>query len=362
MGRLLIHATNVHQGGGKALLDAVLGSDITCRERILLADSRMAISSAITEKFQVRLINPSIIERLRAEWWLARNVQSGDFVLCFGNLPPLFKLNGQVTVFMQNKYLLEDVPLSNLPWKVRLRLKAERIWFDWKSVNADQFIVQTPTMKTSLASRLSKRTILFKNAGTGAVPAPIQILPFLNTVEGYQRKLTTLQCKEKKDFDFVYVASGESHKNHANLIEAWCLLAQQGQFPSLALTLDESAFPDLCESIRQKKVEFSLRLENLGVLPHDQIDHLYRRAGALVNPSTFESLGLPLIEARQAGLPVLAPELDYVRDVLDPEQTFDPESPTSIARAIKRFLGIEEPALSLHDATEFMNHILGKAA
>jgi hypothetical protein len=55
---------------------------------------------------------------------------------------------------------------------------------------------------------------------------------------------------------------------------------------------------------------------------------------------------------------VLASELDYVRDVLDPEQAFDPESAVSIARAVKRFMGIEEPALPLLDAGGFMKQIL----
>jgi hypothetical protein len=52
---------------------------------------------------------------------------------------------------------------------------------------------------------------------------------------------------------------------------------------------------------------------------------LYNKVGAAIFPSTFESLPLRLIEARQAGLSVLASQLDYVRS--RPGQTFDPESP-----------------------------------
>ena len=77
---------------------------------------------------------------------------------------------------------------------------------------------------------------------------------------------------------------------------------------------------------------------------------------AIVN--FFQRWGVALIEARQAGLPVLASELDYVRDVLDPEQTFDPESAVSIARAVKRFLGLQEEPLPLQDAARFIEHLL----
>ena len=68
----------------------------------------------------------------------------------------------------------------------------------------------------------------------------------------------------------------------------------------------------------------------------------------------------PLIEAKQAGLPILASELDYVRDVLDPDQTFDPNSDISIARAVKRYLGIAEEPLPLQDANGFLDYILSK--
>lgn len=69
---------------------------------------------------------------------------------------------------------------------------------------------------------------------------------------------------------------------------------------------------------------------------------------------------MPLVEARQAGLQVVASELDFVRDVLDPDETFDPDSSISIARAVKQFLGISEQGLPLHDASGFMKYILRK--
>ena len=79
---------------------------------------------------------------------------------------------------------------------------------------------------------------------------------------------------------------------------------------------------------------------------------------ALIYPSTLESFGLPLIEARDAGLPILASELDYVRDTVDPEESFDPHSPISVARAVKRFLGIQEQRLAITDAKAFLQNIM----
>jgi len=67
-----------------------------------------------------------------------------------------------------------------------------------------------------------------------------------------------------------------------------------------------------------------------------------------------------LIEARQASLPILAAELDYVRDVIVPEQSFDPDSPVSIARAVKRYLGVVDTPLKILGAVDFLDMLINK--
>ena len=44
--------------------------------------------------------------------------------------------------------------------------------------------------------------------------------------------------------------------------------------------------------------------------------------------------GMSGLEAARAGLPIVAAERDYVRDIVTPAETFDPGSPVSIARAV----------------------------
>jgi len=345
---LFIHATNVHRGGGRSLLTAIFNVLPGGMNSILSLDRRMPLPENISQNTRIKRVKPSVVQRLIAERWLARNVEHEDIVLCFGNLPPLFKLRGRTVVFVQNRYLIDDVQLNSFPLGIRLRLVIERLWLFKRMGHVDEFIVQTPTMKK----------LLDKKTG-GKIP--VRILPFLAESGGYSRKMTQSAVQEKRKFDFVYVASGEPHKNHRRLIEAWQLLAIEGLFPTLYLTLSETDSTDLCRWIDKKKMKYGLKVENLGQLSHDQIKQIYHQADALIYPSTFESFGLPLVEARQAGLPVLAAEMDYVREVLDPEQTFDPESAYSIARAVKRFLGIEEQPLPLQDAAGFMKHLLERA-
>lgn len=343
--RLLIHATNVHQGGGRTLLNALLRLPLKPGTTALL-DARMPLSSIGLATTTVIRVKPSILSRLLAERWLRALARPGDVVLCFGNLPPLFNVVGRVVVFVQNRYLIEDVSLGRLPIKDRMRLTVERAWFRMRAGTVDEFVVQTPSMKDSLVRHLS--TIKMKPG------LCLRIQPFVsNESQSCQAKADS--TNETSDiYDFMYVASGECHKNHRRLIEAWVLLAQEGCRPSLALTIDIAEFSELCEWIEMQKQFYHLCIDNKGGLPTSRVADLYKCSGALIYPSTLESFGLPLIEARNAGLAVLAGELDYVRDILNPDETFDPNSAVSIARAVKRFMRIEEPALQIVDAGTFV--------
>ena len=154
------------------------------------------------------------------------------------------------------------------------------------------------------------------------------------------------------------MADGEAHKNHRVLLAAWQLLARDGLHPSLALTLSPRDVT-LKRELEALAVDAGLRIKDLGQMPHENVLSLYSTARAMIFPSTSESFGLPLIEAMHMGLPILAPELDYVRDVCSPVQTFDPTSPISIARAVKRFLALPEPVLQLRSPQEFWRELLG---
>jgi glycosyltransferase involved in cell wall biosynthesis len=186
---------------------------------------------------------------------------------------------------------------------------------------------------------------------------PSTLLPFSKEPKGYTRATVTPGGRRKARQGFLYVASGEPHKNHRNLVEAWTLLAEEGIRPGLCLTLDKNRFSDLCGWIEDKVKDMGLNITNVGTISAQDLEGVYKESFALIYPSDFESLGLPLIEARCSGLPILASERDYVRDAVDPEETFDPGSPVSIARAVKRFLGILEKPLPVMDAREYLSKV-----
>jgi len=341
-GRLLLYAPNVHTGGGFVLLQALLAAWPAGRPLVAWLDERARERLRLPNGSRVEWVRASPLSRLRAEFSLASTGRREDRVLCFHGLPPLLRNAAPLLVFQQNRNYLGQVPLSGFAWRTRQRLRFEQGISRLLRRRIASYWVQTPSMARALQTWF------------GADKADIRILPFVLPAE-------TKVLASQADWDFVYVADGEAHKNHRGLVDAWILLAGQGLRPSLALTLSPRDAV-LTAWIEQQVHEHGLQVRNLGLLPHREVMALYRHAKALVFPSKGESFGLPLIEARDLGLPILAGELDYVRDICEPVETFDPYSAVSIARAVRRFLNQAEAPLRPVSAAEFLQALLGEMA
>lgn len=337
----MLHAPNVHTGGGLTLL-IELFSTHNLPIKWAQLDERTKNTLRLPLTVSHHFIRRSIFSRLWAEWRLWRAASKDKIVLCFHGLPPLLPIFGSAVVFVQNRILLDQGSLVDYPIKTRLRLLIERFWLRALKGHASRYIVQTPSMAVSLTNLLGDKI-------------EICVLPFasLNFLLPTENPVAVA-----RKFDFLYVGSGDTHKNHATLLEAWRLLADAGLKPSLALTVDPMRYPTIHAEILRVANEYSLSIVNRGQLSADEVADLYRSSSALIYPSKTESFGLPLIEAAQHKLPILASELDYVRDVVVPVETFDPNSPVSIARAVRRFLGNAEPTVNIHSAEDFLAEVL----
>jgi len=342
LARLFIHATNIHHGGGAVLLIDLLKQVPNNLNVFLSVDERILIPCELPSSVIIERIRPTIFARFLAEFRLARKAKKGDQVLCFGNLPPFFTVKGEVSVFIQNRYLVDyEYSLARLPLKMVLQVFLYRIWLILLRHRSSCYFVQTSSMKS-----LSE-----KKLGVQVVCSPIVPLAVIHPVVSNKDNRTIY-------FDFIYVASGEPHKNHKALIEAWCLLAEEGLFPSLALTLPLQDTSKLIDFINFRSAEWGLNIFNLGILPHFDLIKIYQKSRALIYPSDFESFGLPLLEARYLGLDILASELDYIRDVIDPDVTFDPHSPLSIARAVKRYMNMLNSSFKPIKASDLLSIIM----
>ena len=342
--KFVLYAPNVHCGGGFVLLRTVLESVPKSMSMTMFLDERAREQLNLPKEAKVHWVMANASSRLSAEFALRRIAGAKDTVLCFHGLPPLLPTAAQILVFQQNKNYLGLNSLNQFALKTRVRLIFERFVSRVFRHRVTEYIVQTPSMQHALSQWYGARTLS---------EAPVvRVLPFVNALLNPSDRNSVML-----EWDFVYVADGEAHKNHRTLLSAWRLLAQEGLYPSLALTLS-SRDAALKFNLKAIAIESGLRIKDLGQMSHENILDLYTKSNALIFPSTSESFGLPLIEATHLGLPILASELDYVRDVCSPVQTFDPASPVSIARAVKRFLAVPEPVLQLRSPQEFWRELL----
>ena len=333
---LVINAPNVRSGGGFVLLESILKYlDKTNLRCLLIANELVRKKLARINNIETHYVSHSIYARLKNELYINNIAKQAKKILFFGNVPPVFNFKCETILYVQNAYIINNYSLNGFSLKQHIRLVIERLWFKFFYDNVDRFVVQTQSMKNLLQSKIERN---------------VELLPFSD--------FAYIETSSVVNVDFLYPSSGEPHKNHKNLIEAWVLLAKKGFFPELHLTLDETSHQNLLLWLNDKVTHHSLKIKNIGHLKsHSEMLCRIKYSKCLIFPSLLESFGLPLIEAEYFSTPILAPELDYVRDVVKPHQTFDAQSPVSICSAVLRFLNKEEN-YSILQPEQFINKVM----
>lgn len=147
----------------------------------------------------------------------------------------------------------------------------------------------------------------------------------------------------------LYPAQFWPHKNHACLVEALALLAEQGHTPALVLSGSEKGNRAHIEQLaRDRGVHGSLRFT--GFIERATLLALYREAAAMVYPSFGGPENLPPLEAFALGCPVVAADVPGAREQLgDAALLADPRSPAAFAAAIASVLGDTAVAQGLRE-------------
>jgi glycosyltransferase involved in cell wall biosynthesis len=135
-----------------------------------------------------------------------------------------------------------------------------------------------------------------------------------------------------------YPAQFWPHKNHLRLIEAFRDVARE--FPSVKLVLTGKK-RDEYEAVMAAIREFGLseRVLCLGYVEQGDLQAIYKLATALLMPSLFESVSIPIYEAFQVGTPVAASGILAIPEQVDDAGLlFDPTSAESITQAILKLM------------------------
>ncbi|GIW39727.1 MAG: glycosyl transferase family 1 [Candidatus Binatia bacterium] len=137
---------------------------------------------------------------------------------------------------------------------------------------------------------------------------------------------------------FLYAGTVQPRKNVDLVVEAF---GESGLYPRARLVV--------AGRLRPGYHPFWLReplpgLHYLGPVADDTLADLYRRALALVSPSSYEGFGLTLLEAMASGCPVLALPTSSVPEVLGDAGFLLPEaSKKALAEGMRRIF--EDPGL-----------------
>jgi glycosyltransferase involved in cell wall biosynthesis len=335
--KVIVHAPAVHQGGGKTLLQALLQGIGHNTECIAIVDTRLQ-RSGLPHNIRPYFFSSTVSGRLQAERFLISVCRDEDIVFCMNSLPPLFPCAGRIVVYLQNRYLCTDYSLAGFPLHARVRISVERFWLRHRFSSPMRLFVQTPSMRCAAYRALN------------VLP---EVMPF---------GLCTHNLKSVGAANpprFLYPATPDPHKNHLNLFRAWQLLHQEGIAAELHVTIARSS-PLSCHIERERAS--GVLIFNHGEVDACEMAKLYQQCSALIYPSKMESFGLPLLEAGVVGLPIVAAELDYVRDVSTPSETFDPDSPVSIARAVKRHLCLPDTLVKVRTPAEFIDILMTTGA
>jgi glycosyltransferase involved in cell wall biosynthesis len=141
-----------------------------------------------------------------------------------------------------------------------------------------------------------------------------------------------------------YPAHFWAHKNHLRLLKAFRDVVDEVSDLSLVLTGNKhSEYETVMHAVEQLNLNGSVR--HLGYVKQDDLQSIYNLATALVMPSLFESVSIPIYEAMQVGTPVAASGiLGIPEQVGDAGVLFDPNSVASIKEAILKIVRNPEAA------------------
>jgi glycosyltransferase involved in cell wall biosynthesis len=152
--------------------------------------------------------------------------------------------------------------------------------------------------------------------------------------DGAQRTPTV---RTGKPFAFFYPAFPRSFKNFEQICDAVALLEQDPSWQhEVWFTVSGTENKYTREIFSRYQHLRSVRW--LGLRPHHEVLDLYGKSSCLIFPSTLETWGLPLSEAKTFGLPILAIDLPYAHETVgtyDKVSFFPVRDPARLAERMR---------------------------
>jgi len=142
---------------------------------------------------------------------------------------------------------------------------------------------------------------------------------------------------------FLVVGTLEPRKGHAQTLDAFERLWEQGTDIHLVIVGKRGWLVEKLFDRLHGHPESGKRLFWLEAISDEYLEEIYAVATCLIFPSEGEGFGLPLIEAAQHGLPILARDIPVFREVAGEQAAyFSGRSAGDLARAVLHWLKLHD--------------------
>jgi glycosyltransferase involved in cell wall biosynthesis len=246
-----------------------------------------------------------------------------------GSFHPAVTMSRNLLPFEWGELKRYGMSMMALKWLV-LRLVQSHSF-----TNVDGMIFLTQYARDTVTTEIGKE---LENTAT----IPHGINPRFSFPPRHQRLVGDYE--DKKPFRIVYVSAIDWYKHQWNAVEAVAQLRKEG-FPVTLDLVGPSYAPALARlTATFKRVdpdgEFAFYS---GSVPHAEIHSRYASADLCLFASSCENMPNILLEGMASGLPIACSNRGPMPEILqDAGLYFDPESPSDIANAIRKFIVLPE--------------------
>ncbi|AZZ36574.1 hypothetical protein CIK05_07155 [Bdellovibrio sp. qaytius] len=287
---MIVYAVNIHTGGGKVLLDALIVDQPFGSITKVYADSRYVAPENKPAGVEVVAVKPTLYNRFFAEikMYKDQGYSQANEILFFGNLPPLFRpffglnKNKKFILYLQNAFLILSFSYPKNSFKELVRLSVEKLWLHLFNFNINEIWVQTPWMKA--------QTLLSLGADK-----TIKVAPFLPT-------LPVTEKSTVKKYKFLYVGSLAKHKGLETFLKALQELDKKITTKISVCVVLDSASQNV-DLGHFKNIDIKLFTS----ANREDLFNIYKDSEYLVCTSRLESFYLPIYEAHHFGCAIILP-------------------------------------------------------
>lgn len=140
----------------------------------------------------------------------------------------------------------------------------------------------------------------------------------------------------KKDFAFLMVGTLEPRKGYSAVIDAFDRLWETGAGHTLTIVGAPGWKTDTLIFRIRRHPEFGKKLQWRADADDSVLWELYSSSDALIANSVAEGFGLPLVEAAQVGLPIIASRIDPFVEIAGENAVYiDPDAPDGVEKAVR---------------------------